>query len=163
VQSIANGDNGTTFDVLDGSSASTSVTIVSSAGAAEPPSIGVAIDSIALVAGPDNQLYLLDDLGTVTNLTLSASGQTTASGSFFVGDGALQLAVSPDGSSLFVLKGTGNAMNVSVYDIATEQQVRLLPAPANAVGLVVSIDGTHIYVLVGSPTVGNIQVYPVGK
>jgi len=163
VKAIADGADGTTFYVLNGTATETSVNTVSSTGAAEPPSVGVALNTIAMAVGADNQLYLLNDLGSVTDMPLAtATKKPTASSNFFVGDGALQLALSPDRSTLFVLKGTGNAMNVGVFSVETERQLRVLPAPANGVDLLVSIDGSHIYVLVGTPTVGNIQVYQVG-
>jgi hypothetical protein len=162
VKAIAEGPTASTFYVLNGTATTTSVTTVSSTGSAEPPSIGVASNTVALAANLD-QLYLLNDLGSVTELSLSTSGQPTANGSFFVGDGALRLALSPNGTSLFVLKSTGSAMNVGVFNVATEEQGQVIPAPANGVGLAVSIDGAHVYVLVGTPTLGNIQVFPVGK
>jgi hypothetical protein len=164
VKAIGSG-NGTTFYVLSGTSTESSVNVVSSIGAAEPPSLGVALNTIALAVGPnDDQLYLLESSGSVVDTPLSAkAGQKLASAGFFVGRSPVQLALSGDGSTLFVLKGIQSDMNVGVFNTQTEQQLDVLPAPANSVGVLVSIDVTHIYVLVGTPTLGNLQVYPVGR
>jgi len=165
VKAIADGSDGTTFYVLSGNGTESSVNAVSSIGSPEPPGIAVSMETIALAVGTgDDQLYLLENSGTIVDTPLgAAAGQTPASASFFVGDGPVQLALSADGSLLFVLKGSGSTMNIGVFDANTERQRKVLPAPANSVEVLASIDGTHIYVLVGTPTIGNIQVYPVGR
>jgi len=165
VKAIADGGDSTTFYVLSGNGTEDSVSAVSSVGSPEPPGVSVPLATIALAVGnAGGQLYLLQNSGTVVDTPLGpAIGQPLASASFFVGDGAVQLALSADGSLLFVLKGSGNAMNIGVFNVDTEQQRKVLPAPSNSIDVLASIDGTHIYVLVGTPTVGNIQVYPVGR
>ena len=75
----------------------------------------------------------------------------------------MQFALSPDGSTVSVLKGAGDTINVGVFNAANERQLRVLPAPAHGVTVVTSIDGAQFYVLVGTPTIGNIQVYPVAQ
>jgi hypothetical protein len=165
VKAIAPGSDGTTFFVLSGTSTETSVNVVSTTGSTEPPSTGVSLNTIALAVGTnDDQLYLLESSGSVavTPLGLPA-GQTPANGSFFVGTEPERLALSADGSLLFVLKGSRDGSNIAVFNAATGQQRKVLPAPADSVDVLTSIDSTHIYVLVGTPTVGNIQVYPVGR
>jgi hypothetical protein len=165
VKAIAVGSNGTTFFVLNGTSTSTSVTELSANGAAEPPSIGVSLGTIALaVATNGGKLYLLQSSGSVIDVPLSVTGaESSASATFFVGPAPVQMALSGDGSTLFVLKGTGTNMNVSVVDVGTERQTGVLPAPANSVGVLASLDSSDIYVLVGTQTAGNIQVFPVGQ
>ena len=162
VKAIAAGD-GTTFYVLNGNATETSVDTVSSTGAAEPPSIGVALNTIGLAAGSaGDALFLLQNSGTVVDTPLGgAPGQTLANATFSVGSAPIQLAVSPDGSTLFILKNSGSTINVGVFSVATERQLRVLPAPAHSVDVVTSLDGAHFYALVGTPRIGNIQVYPV--
>ena len=166
VKAIASGGDGTTFYVLSGTTSETSVNDVSStAGAVEPPSIGVSLDTIAFVVGAgDDELYLLQSSGSVIITPLGvATGQTAANGSFFVGADPRQLALSADGSLLFVLKGPRSRPNIGVFNAATGQVRKVLPAPANSVDLVTAIDNAHIYVMVGTTVVGNIQVFPVGS
>lgn len=165
VKTIASGSDGTTFYVLSATSSTASVTSVNSAaGAAELPGIGVPVNTIAIAVGAgDDELYLLQDSGSVTVTPLGvAAGQTAANGSFFVGADPQQLALSADGSLLFVLKGSRSSPNIGVFNAATGQVRKVLPAPANSVDLVTAIDSAHIYVMVGTAAVGNIQVFPVG-
>jgi hypothetical protein len=165
VKAIASGSDGTTVYVLSGTGTETSVNVVSTTGAAEPASIGVSLSTIALAVGThDDQLYLLESSGSVVVTPLGVpAGQTPANASFFVGTEPERLALSADGSLMFVLKAAGAGSNIGVFNAATGQQRKVLPAPANSVDVLTSIDSTHIYVLVGTPTVGNIQVYPVGR
>jgi hypothetical protein len=164
VKAVASGSDGTTFFVLSGNSSETSVNTVSATGAAEPPSIGVSLSTIAVAVGTgDDQLYLLQSSGSVVVTPLGVpAGQTPASGSFFVGNDPHQLALSADGSLLFVLKGSESSPNIGIFNAATGQVRKVLPAPANSVDLVTAIDNAHIYVMIGTAAVGNIQVFPVG-
>ena len=57
----------------------------------------------------------------------------------------------------------GAGANIGVFNLSTQEQKGVLPAPAHSTGLVVSIDGTRVYVFVGTSTVGNIQVFPVDR
>jgi hypothetical protein len=165
VKDLSAGADGNTFYALVGTPTETSVATVSSSGATEPATFGVALDTVSLaVSSAEDQLYLLESSGTVVDTPLNTtSGPPVASASFFVGQRPVQFALSPDGSTVFVLKGAGATMNVSVFNAATERQLRVLPAPAHGVAVVTSIDGAQFYVLVGTPTIGNIQVYPVAQ
>jgi len=58
-----------------------------------------------------------------------------------------------------VLRSTPTADNVAVVDVATESQVRALPAPTHSVGVQASLDGHSLYLVVGTATYGNIQVF----
>jgi hypothetical protein len=165
VKDIAAGSDGTTFFVLDGSATVTTVNVISSTHAAVPPAIGVSLDATAVALGPnDGQLYVLERSGSVDDITLGTDGAETGTNvNFPVGPSPAQMALSGDGSTLFVLKGAGSDMNVGVFNVGTERQTKVLPAPTNSVNVQVSLDATQIYVLVGTPTVGNIQVYPVDQ
>jgi len=80
-------------------------------------------------------------------------------GSYKIGVTPIQLAISPSGTTLYVLRSTATADNVAVVDVATEAQVRALPAPAHSVGVEASLDGHSLYLIVGTGTYGNIQVF----
>jgi hypothetical protein len=151
------------FFVLDGTATASTVNAVSADGAKVPAAIGVPLHSVALVVDPSaTNLYLLQSGGTVLDLPIPNGSTPVASSSFFAGDGAVRLALSGDGSSLYVLKSIAKGCNVGVFNLSLQSQVRVLAAPAGCVDLVPSIDGTHLLVLVGTSTVGNIQVIPVG-
>jgi hypothetical protein len=151
------------FFVLDGTATVTTVNALSAPGQPVLPAIGVELDSIALAVAPDGtDLYLLESSGTIDDVPVASSKTNLASSQFFGGVRARQLALSGDGTTLFVLKDVRGGANVGVFNVATEQQKKVLPAPAGSVDLVPSLDGRHLYLLIGTPTVGNIQVVPVG-
>ena len=79
--------------------------------------------------------------------------------SFRTGDGARSIALSPDGNTLYVLKGPAAAPNVAVVDVATQSVQRVMPAPANCLQILVSANGGELYQMVGTPGYGNIQVF----
>lgn len=157
VRSVAAGDNGTTFYELDGDAASASVSVINTSADQVQGTVPVPLHSVAAVPNPgQDMLWVLQPDGLVDEVTL-ASGKIAAQ--FSIGHSGRALALSPDGNTLYVLKGLGSARNVAVVDLATESVSRELPAPAGAVGLVLSPDGSTIYDLVGTPTVGNIQAF----
>ena len=78
--------------------------------------------------------------------------------SFPTGDSGRSLALSPDGSTLYVLKNGLTSANVAVVDLATESVRKVLPAPSNCLQVLVSANGNQLYQVVGSASYGNIQV-----
>ena len=74
-------------------------------------------------------------------------------------DTAQSIALSPDGSTLYVLKNADGTSNIADVNLATEAVRKVLPAPSHCVGLLVSTSGGQLYDLVGTPTYGNIQVF----
>jgi len=157
---VAVGGDGTTFYVLTSWSASASVTIVNSRNGSISTTVPVPADTVSVA--PDaaqDSLYALERDGIVDEVSI-ASRQVT--GRFEVGDGAgRSIALSPDGSTLYVLKGTDEVSNVAVVATSTQSVNRVLPAPRNCVQLLVSATGKQLYEMVGSSGYGNIQVYPV--
>jgi DNA-binding beta-propeller fold protein YncE len=152
------------FFVLDGTATATTVNLVAVGNKGVIGAIGVAQDSVALVASPDgSQLYILSASGSVSVVPNAPGTNNTATTTFPVGTDTTQIALSGDGSTLFVLSTENQVGDVDVVNVATERRSKILPAPSDSVNLAVSLDGTQIYVLVASPTVGNIQVFPVGR
>ena len=161
VRSVAAGTNGVTFYVLDGDAASASVSVINTSADQVQGTVPVPLHSVAAIPDPgQDMLWVLQPDGLVDEVTL-ASGKLAAQ--FSIGRSGRALALSPDGNTLYALKGTGSVRNVAVVDVATESVSRALPAPADALGLVLSPDGSTLYDLVGTPTVGNIQAFSLGS
>jgi hypothetical protein len=151
------GADGSTFYVLNGTSASASVTIVNSQTGRTLGTVPVPLDTVSVI--PDVQeatIYALQPSGTVSQIAV-AGGKVMSS--FRTGDGARSIALSPDGNTLYVLKGPAAAPNVAVVDVATQSVQRVMPAPANCLQILVSANGGELYQMVGTPGYGNIQVF----
>lgn len=154
---VVTGSDGATFYVLAGTAKSASVSIVNSRSGAVQGTVPVPPDTVSVA--PDVQgstIYALQPDGRVSQIS-ATGGQTMAS--FTVGDRARSLALSPDGSTLYVLKDAGQDANVADVDLATEVVQRVIPAPANCLQVLVSADGSQLYQLVGTDKYGNIQVF----
>jgi DNA-binding beta-propeller fold protein YncE len=151
------GSDGATFYVLTGWSSTASVTIVNSQTGAIHGSVPMPSDTASVV--PDLQqtgLYALEKTGLVDEIGISG-GKITAK--FKVGDQGRSIALSPDGGTLYVLKGTALLANIAVVDVSTESVRRVLPAPSHCRGLLVSASGNQLYEVVGTAGYGNIQVF----
>ena len=113
----------------------------------------------AVSVAPDVQqttLYVLQQDGRVSQISIS-DGKVTAT--FVVGDSGQSLALSPDGTALYVLKDTDAGANVAVVNVATESVRRVLPAPASCLEVLVSASGSQLYEVVGTAGYGNIQIF----
>jgi len=153
---VAVGSDGTTFYVLSGWHRSASVTIVSSQNGKIHGSVPVPADTVSIV--PDiaqASLYVLQQTGLVDEIGISG-GKIAAK--FMVGGEGISIALNPDGSTLYVLKGTDEVANIAVVNVATESIRRVWPAPSHCRGLLVSASGSQLYEVVGTPGYGNIQV-----
>jgi DNA-binding beta-propeller fold protein YncE len=152
------GADGTTFYALNGGAASASVTVVNSRNGDVQGTVPVPLNTVSIA--PDAQgstVYALQPSGTVSQIAVAAGKIMTR---FTTGPGGRSLALSPDGSTLYVLKDvTGSTENVAEVNLATESVQRVVPAPANCLQVLVSADGTQLYQLVGTPAYGNIQVF----
>lgn len=151
------GSDGSTFYVLNGTSASASVTIVNSQNGRILGTVPVPLDTVSVV--PDLQqatIYALEPSGVITQIAVAGGRVMT---NFSTGAAARSMALSPDGGTLYVLKGPMAAPNVAVVDVATESVRRVLPAPANCLQILVSPSGSELYQMVGTPGYGNIQVF----
>ena len=152
------GSDGATFYVLDGTSRSASVTVVNSRTGTVQGAIRVPLDTVSIA--PDAagvSVYALEPDGMISQIAIAGGKVMSA---FPVGSPARSIALSPDGSTLYVLKDAGASANVTVVNVATRSVRQVLPAPANCLQVLVSADGTQLYQLVGTPSYGNIQVSP---
>ena len=156
-RAVVVGSDGTTFYVLTGWATSASVSIVGSQNGQVEGTVPVPADAVSAV--PDVQqtlLYVLERDGHVSEITISG-GKVMAR--FSVGDLGRWLALSPDGSTLYVLKGTDQVANIAVVDVATESVRRVLPAPSHCLEILVSASGSQLYEVVGTAGYGNIQIF----
>jgi hypothetical protein len=156
---VAAGSSGSTFYVLTGRAGVASVTVVDARDDQVRDVIPVPGNAVSVVA--DIQLatlYVLQPDGQVNALGI-ADGRVMAR--FPVGTSGLALALSPDGSTLYALKGTQTVANVAVVDVATESVRRVIPAPSHCRELLVSASGRQLYEVVGTTGYGNIQVFGV--
>jgi DNA-binding beta-propeller fold protein YncE len=155
---VVTGADGATFYVLDGNAKSASVTVVDSRSGAVQGTVPVPLNTVSIA--PDAQgdsVYVLQPSGEVSQVAVAAGKVLTK---FSAGSSGRSLALSPDGTTLYVLKDAGAAANVAEVDLATQAVQQVLPAPANCLQVLVSADGTLLYQLVGTPAYGNIQVIP---
>jgi hypothetical protein len=151
------GSDGATFYALNGTTKSASVTIVNSRDGSVQGTVPMPPDTVSIA--PDAQdvsLYALQPDGQVSQVAV-AGGKVMAS--FPTGAGARSITLSPDGSTLYVLRHVGQDANVAEVNAATESVQQVLPAPANCLQVLVSADGSQLYQLVGTSSYGNIQVF----
>lgn len=157
VESIAAGDNGTTFYALNGTPTARAVAIINSRTDKVTQSVPAPKDGVAVVASPSQQsLYILEPNGNVDEVA-SPSGQLESL--FTIGHSGYAETLSPGGNTLYVLKGQGSTRNVAVVNINTEKVTEVLPAPRDANSLSLSPNGTTLYIGAGSSTFGNVQAY----
>jgi DNA-binding beta-propeller fold protein YncE len=156
---VVAGADGATFYVLNGSAASSRVTIVDSATGRISGTVPVPRNTVSIA--PDvgqTALFALQSGGDVSEIAIAGGRIMTR---FAVGDSGRSLALSPDGGTLYVLKNVRAAPNVAVVDLATESVSEVLPAPSNCLQVLVSANGNQLYQVVGSASYGNIQVFPL--
>jgi hypothetical protein len=161
VKSLAPGANGTTVYALEGTPATEAVAVIDTNTDKVTSTVPVSSNTIAISASVDGtELYGVQSDGMIRQYAV-AGGKALAQ--FKVGTSATQVAVSPDGSTLYVLKGAGRGFNVAVVNVATERDVKAVPAPSNSIGLTMTPDGSTLYVGVGPSKIGNIQAYSISN
>ena len=160
VRQVAFGSDGTTLYVLNGTATSASVAVVDTQTGNVEGSVGVSLSTVGIAPTPDQTgIWTLQDTGTIVEVATAGTHVVTQ---FTVGHSGTDLALSPGGTTLYVLKGHSYAPNVAVVDLATEQVRRVLPAPADCLAITVAPSGATLYDTVGTPSLGNIQAFPLG-
>lgn len=159
VKGLVAGADGATLYVLNGTAASSSVTLVSLQTDHASTSVPVPLGTVSIAVDPSEQhLFALTASGHVDEINV---GDGAVLAEFSAGSAPIQAAISDTGSTLYVLKHAGSGTNVGEIDLATERQTGVLPAPAKCVGIIVSPAGGHLYDVVGTSSVGNVQVFPL--
>jgi DNA-binding beta-propeller fold protein YncE len=158
--SVAVGDDGTTFYVLNGHNdnrlGADNLAVVDSQTHQVQKTIAAPPASVAIQPTPDQSaVYVLTRFGQVNEISV-ATGQTEAQ--FTLNMIGVGLAIAPSGQTLFVLGGPPDARAIALVDLKTDSQASAVPAAANSVALASGVDDRHLYDFVGTPKVGNVQV-----
>jgi len=155
---VAVGSDGGTFYVLTTRVARSAVAVVDSRTGRVKGTVPVPGNAVSAVPdGRQASLYVLQRSGHVSEIAI-AGGKVRAV--FRVGGSGTSLAISPDGTTLYALKGTKTIANVAVVNVATEAVRDALPAPSHCLQVLVSASGRELYEVVGAPDYGNLQVFP---
>jgi DNA-binding beta-propeller fold protein YncE len=161
VSSLVAAEDGFSFYALLTVNGARSVSVINADGGDVTKTIPVPSDSIAAAPDPlQHELYVLGSGGDVTTISLASDRPTTR---FAVGQTPVQMALSSDGTRLYVLKGAQASCNVGIIDTTTQTEIAGMSAPANCIDIESSGDNRYIYDLVGTPALGNIQVYALSS
>jgi DNA-binding beta-propeller fold protein YncE len=146
--------------VLAGTPTTASVTMVSSRTGRILGSVPMPSDAVSVVPDvPETTLYALERNGLVDQIDITGGKVAARFKAATKDDTAQSIALSPDGSTLYVLKKADGVSNIADVNIATEAVRKVLPAPGHCVGVLVSSSGGQLYELVGTAKYGNIQVF----
>jgi len=156
LQVVVGGD---AFYVLTTWPGSASVTIVNARDGKINGSVPVPADTVSIASDIHQaSIYVLQKNGLIDEIGIPR-GQIIEQ--FKIGSDGESVALSPDASTLYVLKGIPAVSNVAVVDVGTESVTHVLPAPSHCLELLLSARGNHLYDVVGTPDYGNIQVFKV--
>jgi DNA-binding beta-propeller fold protein YncE len=156
VMGLAFGDDGTTLYVLEGVAQVRAVAIVDTLTRKLERTIGLPGDAVGIVPTPSQKaIWSVQRSGVLQETSLTGNKPITA---FPAGEPGIAIALSPNGKTLYVLKGTRALANIAVISTATEVQKEALPAASDSVGLGISLDGSELYDPVGTAAYGNIQI-----
>ena len=156
---VVTASTGSDFYVLSAWPGSASISVISSVTGKITGTLPAPKDAVSLAAAPQSGLvYVLQRNGLVDDI---ATHGGAIESSFSVGSAGEAIAVSPDGTELYVLKGTPEVSNIAVVDAATGGITKVLPAPSHCRELSVSPTGQQLYESVGTPAYGNIQVFGI--
>ncbi len=156
VIALAFGDDGTTLYALEGVGKVRAVAVIDTTTRKVERSIGLPSDAVSIAPTPDQRaIWSVQASGTVQETSVAGNKAITT---FSAGNAAIAIAISPDGNTLYVLKGTEETANIAAVAVATETVEQVLPAARHSVALATSLDGSQLYDFVGTPTYGNIQI-----
>lgn len=151
------GSDGKSFYALVDAKGADSVNIVNDETLRITGTIPLPSTTLSIAVSPDlTSIYSLQANSRIS-IADSQTGQIIES--LPSAAGGRQLALSVDGSTLYVLKGSVSDDNVSVINVATQSTVAVLPAPAHCQWIAPSLDGTQLVDFVGTITYGNLQIF----
>ena len=155
VVGIASGGNGNDFYALIRVGKAESVAVVDPGQGKVVGNVPVSSHAVAVVPAPGgSDIYVLSADGYVDDVVV-ASGQVD--GHFPVGHSGYALAITQDGTTLYVLKGQDPARNIAVVDTATESVRKVIPGAAASVAVQLSQSQSTLFDVVGTAQYGNIQ------
>ncbi len=156
---VTAGSDHATFYVLTGWAKSASVSIIDARTGQVRGTVPVPPDTVSVAADTRGAvLYALERAGLVSEIAIARASSRPVR--FRVGkEPSRALALSPDASTLYLLKGTGTVANIAVVNTATQGVRRVLPAPSHCVQVIVSATGSQIYEVTGTASYGNIQIF----
>jgi hypothetical protein len=156
VRSLAFGSDGVTLYVLNGTTSSTSVTVVNTSDGQTATSVGSPKDAVDLQVDPDqSEVWTVQSNGNVQATSLQ-SGRSA--GIIPLDLSGIALAYPSSGTRMYVLKGSSSVWNIADISAGATSISRTIPAAAHSVDLLASPDGSTLYDLVGTASVGNIQL-----
>jgi hypothetical protein len=152
---VVSGAHATSFWVIEQIGSQRVLASFSSTGTPLGGAVPVSSGLTDIAVFPDQSaLWGLLANGTIEQITLP-TGQVATS--FGTGQAATALALSPSGSTAYVLRSAIAAPNVAVVNLDTQADTFVYPAPAHSVALVMSADGRKLYVAASSRRFGDIQ------
>lgn len=159
VRALAFSAGGSTLDVLEGSGTVVSLAVLEAASGAQSTVVGMPPSAVAVAPVPHQPLVWSVQASKSVQQTSIAANRALQN--FAIDLPGIAVATSPDGATLYVLKGTGTVDNIAVVDTRSGLVTKVLPAAAGSVALSVSTDGLTLYDTVGTPSIGNIQLIPI--
>lgn len=157
VRSLVAGASPNLFYALNGGGKSEGVAVIDARQGVVTQNIPVSLGTIA-IATDGQTLYGLQVNGDIEAISLSSK---KVQYQFHAVKNPIAFTLSPDGQSFYVLKRAGNTENVSVINMATESQTKVLAAPRGANSLGVNASGTLLYVGVSTGKSSNVQALKV--
>jgi len=157
VVAVAVSPNGQAVYAVNGNGRATTVAVISTTTDRVTATLPAPLATVALVPNSSgSSLWLLQRNGVVSELSLRTGTTMTL---FPVGHSGRALALSPSGSTLYVLKGQGTVRNVAVVNLATEAVTTVLPAPAGAVDLGTGLVSHELYDFATTARAGSVQAF----
>jgi hypothetical protein len=154
---VVSGAHATSFWVLERIGSARVVATFSSTGTPLGAAVPVSSHVIDIAVFPDQSALwgLLAD-GTIEQIGLPTGAVST---SFGTGQAATALALSPSGTTAYVLRGDIAAPNVAQVNLSTQSNTTVYPAPAHTVALAVSASGRTMYVAASTHRFGTLQAF----
>lgn len=106
------------------------------------------------IATDGQTLYGLQANGDVQGISLQSKKPVFQ---FSAVKNPVAFVLSPDDQTLYILKRVATGENISVFNLATESQIKVIAAPRGANTIQINPDGTLLYVGVSTSKSSNVQ------